>query len=104
MLSAVLDGAESIDATTIREYERHLYQGRITCSDPSCKLPLRWRKRSRDGKSPKLYGNHADKCDYKIDIDEQIATREIEEVNAILNTSEELKIRLNPLGERRNNT
>lgn len=104
MLSAVLDGTDSIDATTIRESERQLYQGRITCPDQSCKVPLLWRKRSRDGKSPTFYGNHADECDYKIETDEQIAAREIEEVNAIVNTSEELKIRLDAPGERRHNT
>lgn len=93
---ARLDGTADIGAWEIHESNCHLYQGRITCPDAVCQVGHRWRKRSTDGKTPTFYGNHLDGCDYKTESDEQIAERELEEVHAVINTCEEMQIRLEP--------
>lgn len=93
---ARLDGSADIDAWEIHESDRHLYRGRITCPDAVCRVGLHWRKRSKDGKVPTFYGNHLDGCGYKTESDEQIAERELEEVDAVINTCEEMQIRLEP--------
>lgn len=91
---ARLDGAADIDAWKIRESERQTYRGRISCPDPICGAGLNWRKRSKDGKAPTFYGNHLDGCNYKTESEEQIAERELEEVDAVINTCDQMKIRL----------
>lgn len=101
---ARLDGTADIDAWEIHESDRHLYRGRITCPDAVCRVGLHWRKRSKDGKAPTFYGNHLDGCEYKTESDEQIAERELEEVNAVINTCEEMQIRLEPPNGGRTNT
>lgn len=94
MRFASLDNDGAVDAWALQEAERQTYRGRISCPDSLCGAPLHWRKRSRDGKAPTFYGNHVDGCDYKVEPEERIAQRELEDVEAIINTCEEMRVRL----------
>ncbi|WP_448233158.1 hypothetical protein [Microbacterium lacticum] len=95
---ARLDGTADIDAWEILESNRHRYRGRITCPETVCGKNLHWRKRSSDGRAATFYGEHADGCDYKTTSDEQVVERELEEVDAVINTCAEMQIRLDPAG------
>lgn len=94
MRFARLDNGAEVDAWVLQDSERQTYRGRISCPDPDCGARLHWRKRSRDGKAPTFCGNHFDGCDYKTESKERIAQRELEEVEAVINSCEEMKIRL----------
>lgn len=94
MRFARLDCDGDVDAWMLQESERQIYRGRISCPDLDCGAQLHWRKRSSDGKAPTFYGNHLDGCDYKTESEERIAQRELEEVEAVINSCEEMKIRL----------
>lgn len=101
---AKLDGVADIDAWVIREPDRQTYRGRVSCPDPACGVGLNWRKRSKDGKAPTFYGNHLDGCKFKTESEEQVAERELEEVDAVINTCEEMKIRLDTPSRQRPKT
>lgn len=94
MRFARLDIGGEVDAWALQESQRQTYRGRISCPDPDCRAPLYWRKRSRDGKAPTFHGNHSNGCDYKTESAEWKAERELEEVEAVINSCEEMKIRL----------